>query len=68
MIVACKPLELKASARGSSSAGTRLGVSACCAGIWNARRVPSAIDSSSSHSRCTAPCIDAAHISAATPA
>ena len=38
---------------------------ACCAGIWKARSVPSATDSSSSHSRRIAPCIAAAHSSAA---
>ena len=47
------PAELKAVARGSMKAGTSRGVSACCAGIWKARAVPSAIDAPSSTSRDT---------------
>ena len=38
------PAELNAMARGSMAGGTSKGVSACCAGIWNARAMPSTTD------------------------
>ena len=33
IVAACKPVELKAIARGSMAGGTSMGASACCAGI-----------------------------------
>lgn len=44
--------------------GSTIGVSACCVGIWNARTVPTATDTTSSISRPT-PCAIEAQTSAA---
>ncbi len=51
MIAACEPIELNASARGSTAGGTSAGASACCAGIWKALTMPSSTETTSSRSR-----------------
>ena len=53
MMAAWVPAELKAMARGSMTGGTSMGVSACCAGIWKARPMPSTTDRPSSSPRDT---------------
>ena len=70
MTAACMPAELNAMARGNMSGGTSIGVSACCAGIWNARATPSMTDTPSSNSReaqpldAPQPCVAATRIKA----
>ena len=54
-------------ARGNSSPGTSSGVSACCAGIWNARTPPSTSDTPNSRLRESAPSACAASSVIATP-
>ena len=55
MMAACRPEALNAIARGSIGVGTSSAMSACCAGIWNARASPSSTDTPSSSSRDSQP-------------